>query len=50
METKKMKDVLRFRLEFMLMMQNVGRLEEANEMLQKLFEAIDRVEGDYNEE
>lgn len=48
-EVKKMKDVLKFRLEFMLMMQNVGRLEEANEMLGKLFNLIEQVEGDFKE-
>jgi hypothetical protein len=49
-EVKKMKDVLRFRLEFMLMLHSVGRSEEADKMLGKLFSLIEKVEGDYNEE
>ena len=42
-----MKNVLKFQLEFMLMMHMSGREEEANEMLQRLFKTIDRVEGEY---
>ena len=48
-ETKQLKDVLKFRLEFMLMMLNVGREEEANQMVAKLLEAISQVEGEYKE-
>ena len=47
-EVKKMKDVLRFRLEFMLMMHMAGRTDKADEMLQKLFSLIDQVEGDFH--
>jgi hypothetical protein len=46
-EVKQLKDVLKFRLEFMLMMCEVGRTDEANEMLGKLLEAISQVEGEY---
>jgi hypothetical protein len=42
-----MKNVLKFQLEFMLMMHMSGREEEANNMLQRLFSTIDRVEGEY---
>ena len=42
-----MKNVLKFQLEFMLMMHMSGREEEANSMLQRLFQTIDRVEGEY---
>jgi hypothetical protein len=48
-EVKQLKDVLKFRLEFMLMMHSVGRIEEANEMLGKLFSLIEQVEGEYKE-
>ena len=48
-ELKKMKDVLKFRLEFMILMLNSGRQEEANSMLQRLLDTIDKVEGDYDE-
>ena len=48
-EVRKLKDVLKFRLEFMLMMHSVGRTDEANEMLGKLFSLIEQVEGDYHE-
>jgi hypothetical protein len=47
MQVKPMKDVLKFQLEFMLMMHSVGREEEANKMLQRLFTTISRVEGEY---
>ena len=47
MSARPMKDVLKFQLEFMLMMHSVGREEEANRMLQRLFNTIDRVEGIY---
>jgi hypothetical protein len=47
MTVQPMKECLRFRLEFMLMMHMAGREEEANKMLKRLFEAIDMVEGDY---
>jgi hypothetical protein len=46
---KQMKEVLKFRLEFMIMMLNSGRQEEANAMLQQLLDTIDKVEGDYDE-
>ena len=49
-EVKMMKNVLRFQLEFMLMMQYSGRDDEATKMLRNLFETIDQVEGEYNEE
>ena len=48
-ELKKMKDVLKFRLEFMILMLNSGRQEEANSMLQRLLATIDKVEGDYDD-
>ncbi len=48
-KAKLLRDVLRFRLEFMLFMQQCGRPEEGNEMLGKLLEAISQVEGDYHE-
>jgi hypothetical protein len=48
-EVKKMKDVLKFRLEFALWMHSVNRTEEANESLAKLFSLIEQVEGDYKE-
>ena len=48
-EVKQLKDVLKFRLEFMLMMHSVGRVEEANEMLGKLFSLIEQVEGEYKD-
>ena len=48
-KAKLLRDVLRFRLEFMLMMQHCGREVEANNMLQQLFSALDMVEGDYHE-
>lgn len=48
-ELKKMKDVLKFRLEFMILMLNSGRQEEANSMLQRLLDTIDMVEGDYKD-
>jgi hypothetical protein len=48
-EVKKMKDVLKFRLEFALWMHSVNRTEEANESLAKLFSLFEQVEGDYNE-
>ena len=46
-DNKKLKDVLRFRLEFMLTMHNAGRDDMANEALERLFKLIDMVEGDY---
>jgi hypothetical protein len=48
-EVKQLKDVLKFQLEFMVMMLNSGRTEEANSMMQRLFTSIERVEGDYHE-
>jgi hypothetical protein len=48
-EVRQLKDVLKFRLEFMLMMHSVGRTDEANEMLGKLFSLIEQVEGEYKE-
>jgi hypothetical protein len=42
---QKIKDVLKFRLEFMILMLNSGRQEEANAMLQQLLATIDTVEG-----
>ena len=48
-EVKQLKDVLRFRLEFMLFMQQCDRPEEGNEMLGKLLEAISQVEGEYKD-
>jgi hypothetical protein len=48
-EVKQLKDVLKFRLEFMLMMHSVGRTDEANEMLGKLFSLIEQVEGEYKD-
>jgi hypothetical protein len=48
-EVKQLKDVLKFRLEFALWMHSVGREEEANESLAKLFKAIEQVEGEYKE-
>lgn len=48
-KAKLLRDVLRFRLEFMLFMQQCGREVEANNMLQQLFSALDMVEGDYHE-
>ncbi len=47
MSARPMKDVLKFQLEFMLMMHACGREEEANKMLKRLFGTIDRVEGEY---
>ena len=47
--TKQLKNVLRFQLEFMLMMQHSGRDEEANSMLSNLLETIEQVEGEYKE-
>ena len=47
MKVQSMKEALKFQLEFMLMMHSVGREEEANRMLQRLFNTIERVEGDY---
>ncbi len=47
MSARPMKEVLRFQLEFTLMMHSVGREEEANKMLKRLFNTIDRVEGEY---
>lgn len=47
MSARPMKDVLKFQLEFMLMMHACGREEEANKMLQRLFGTIDRVEGEH---
>ena len=47
MSARPMKDVLKFQLEFMLMMHACGREEEANKMLKRLFGTIDRVEGDH---
>lgn len=47
MSARPMKEVLKFQLEFMLMMHSVGREEEANKMLKRLFNTIDRVEGEY---
>jgi hypothetical protein len=46
---KQIKDVLKFRLEFMIMMLNSGRQEDGNEMLGKLLEAISQVEGEYKD-
>jgi hypothetical protein len=42
-----MKNVLRFQLEFTLLMHRCGREEEAEKMLKRLFDTIDRVEGEY---
>ena len=47
MSARPMKEVLKFQLEFALMMHSVGREEEANKMLKRLFSTIDRVEGEY---
>ena len=47
MSARPMKEVLKFQLEFTLMMHSVGREEEANKMLKRLFSTIDRVEGEY---
>ena len=47
MSARPMKDVLKFQLEFMLMMHACGREEEANKMLKRLFGKIDRVEGEH---
>ncbi len=47
MSARPMKDVLKFQLEFMLMMHACGREEEANKMLKRLFGTIDRVEGEH---
>ena len=47
MSARPMKDVLKFQLEFTLMMHIVGREEEANKMLQRLFTTIDSVEGEH---
>jgi hypothetical protein len=46
-DVRPMKDVLKFQLEFMLMMHACGREEKANEMLKRLFTTIERVEGEY---
>ena len=48
-KAKLLRDVLRFRLEFMLFMQQCGREVEANNMLQLLFSTLDKVEGEYHE-
>ena len=48
-ELKQLKEVLKFRLEFMIMMLNSGRTDDANDMMQRLFTAIEQVEGDYHE-
>jgi uncharacterized protein YukE len=49
-QPKQLKAVLKFQLEFMIWMQNVGRLEESNEMLAKLFKTIEQVEGEFKEQ
>ena len=38
-------DRLRFQLDFMLMMLNVGREKEANEAIGRLYKLIDEVKG-----
>jgi hypothetical protein len=47
-EPQELKAVLKFQLEFALWMHSVGREEEANETLAKLFKTIEQVEGIYN--
>lgn len=47
MSARPMKNVLRFQLEFTLLMHRCGREEEAEKMLKRLFDTIDRVEGEY---
>jgi hypothetical protein len=47
-EPQELKAALKFQLEFMLLMQSVGRIDEANDMLTKLFNTMDQVEGIYN--
>jgi hypothetical protein len=47
-EPQELKAVLKFQLEFMLMMQSVGRIELANDTLTNLFKTIEQVEGTYN--
>jgi hypothetical protein len=46
-EPQTVKEVLKFQLEFMLMMQSVGRIELANDTLTKLFNTIEQAEGIY---
>lgn len=46
-EPQELKAVLKFQLEFMLLMQSVGRIDEANDMLTKLFNTIEQAEGIY---
>ena len=46
-EVRLLKDVMKFRLEFMVTMFNAGRSDMANEALQRLFELIEQVDGEY---
>ena len=48
-ELKQLKEVLKFQLEFMIMMLNSGRTDDANSMMQRLFTSIEQVEGEYKE-
>jgi hypothetical protein len=41
MDTIKAIDQIKFKLEFMVMMMNVDRMDEANTCLQKAFEMLD---------
>lgn len=47
MSPRPMKEVVKFQLEFMLMMNMCGRREKAEEMLLRLLKTIDMIEGDY---
>lgn len=47
MKARPMKEVVKFQLEFMLMMNMCGRREKAEEMLLRLLKTIDMIEGDY---
>ena len=44
MDDKTLKEKIKFRIQFMLMMWNCGRDEEANKSLQLAMELIDQIE------
>lgn len=50
MDTVKTINQIKFKLEFMVMMMNVDRMEEANTCLQKAFEMLDELKSSVSDE
>ena len=46
-EIKQLKDVLKFQLEFMILMLNSGRTDDANNMKDRLLATMEQAEGEY---